>query len=306
MFRRTQTSLLSVMAAAFFAAVALLPSAASAAGNCFANPAGAAPAGKHWYYRLHRATEQKCWYLGAKRSTVRTVALRKPSKPLVASARLQSPLPPSIADAPAKVRNTSSEAPTRNEIAMSETSVVKEVTYEDLLKSTFGSRWADPVDVAGPSSSQSRPYGETAHRRPLVIASLEAKPFEAADRLVANGSSPADALAILLVTAGSLLVLLGLFGSFFLSQRDQSSDPEYPSPLRLSGFGSASEDRVPAAAEPDSYGIRSAARQVRPSIGDGTGSGHAATPPLTSDKKRARILANVARESQRLAEPAVE
>ena len=266
MFLRTQASLLSVMAGIFFAAATLLPTSASAAGDCLANPAGVAPSGKHWYYRLNRVTQQKCWYLGMKRPTVRSVALRKSSKPSVASRKLSSPLPPSIADAQASIQDTVNEATARNEIALSEAGVAKEVTYEDLLRSTFGSRWADPVDTARPSGFQSG-------RRSLAVAGFEARSFEAADRLVANASSPADALGILLASAGSALVLLGLCGRLFLSQRDQSSTPEYPTPLHLPSFEGASEYPVhanapgdlDASAERDLYGdpIRHASGRER-------------------------------------------
>ena len=234
MFPRTQTSLLSVMAGIFFAAVTLLPTTASAAGDCLANPAGVASSGKHWYYHLNRVTRQKCWYLGMKRPTVQSAALRKSSKPSVAAGKLSSSLPPSIADAQASIQDTVNEATARNEIALSEAGVAKEVTYEDLLRSTFGSRWADPVDTARPSGFQSG-------RRSLAVAGFEARSFEAADRLVANASSPADALGILLASAGSALVLLGLCGRLFLAQRDQSSTPEYPTPLHLPSFEGASE-----------------------------------------------------------------
>ncbi len=33
------------------------------AAECLTAPDGAAPGGKHWYFRLDRATKQKCWYL---------------------------------------------------------------------------------------------------------------------------------------------------------------------------------------------------------------------------------------------------
>ena len=262
MFRRTQASLLSVMAATFFAAVTLLPTTAKAAGDCLANPAGVASSGKHWYYRLNRVTQQKCWYLGMKRSAVRSVALQRSSKPPVASKRLPTPLPPSIADAQARITDTVNEATARNEIALSAAGVAKEVTYEDLLRSTFGSRWA--VDTA-------RPTGFQSGRRALAVASFEAKSFEAADRLVANASSPADALGILLASAGSALVLLGLCGRLFLAQRDRSSSPEYPDPLHLPGLEGASEYPVhanargdlDASAERDLYGIPSATLQAR-------------------------------------------
>jgi hypothetical protein len=307
MFRRTQASLLLVMAGIFFAAVTLLPTTARATGDCLASPAGVASSGKHWYYRLNRVTQQKCWYLGMKRPTVRSVALRKSSKTSVAAGRLSSSLPPSIADAQASIQHTVNEATARSEIASSEAGVAKEVTYEDLLRSTFGSRWADPVDTA-------RPTGLQSGRRSLAVAGFEARSFEAADRLVANASSPADALGILLAAAGSALVLLGLCGRLFLAQRDQSSTPEYPTPLHLPNFESASEDPtyanaqgdLDASAERDLYGIPSATLAVQRSVADGAGSGHAATPLFTPGKNRPSISTAAAHEPQRLAETAVE
>ena len=264
MFRRTQASLLSVMAATFFAAVTLLPTPARAAGDCLANPAGVAPSGRHWYYQLNCVTHQKCWHLGMKRPAVRSVALRRSSKPPVPSKRLSSPLPPSIADAQASIQDTVNEATARNEIALSEAGVAKEVAYEDLLRSTFGSRWTDPVDTARPSSFQSG-------RRSLVVAGLEARSFEAADRLVANGSSPGDALGICWCQPEACLSFWVSAAGYSLSQRDQSSTPEYPTPLRLPGFEGASENPVhanaqgglDASAERDRYGIPSATLQVR-------------------------------------------
>ena len=307
MFLRTQALLLSLVAGIFLVAATLLPTSASAAGDCLANPAGVASSGKHWYYRLNRVTQQKCWYLGMKRSTVRSVALQRSSKPPVASKRLPTPLPPSIADAQASIQHTVNEATARNEIALSEAGVAKEVTYEDLLRSTFGSRWADPVDTARPSGFQSG-------RRTLAVAGFEARSFEAADRLVANASSPADALGILLASAGSALVLLGLCGRLFLAQRDQSSTPEYPTPLHLPNFESASEDPthanaqgdLDASAERDLYEIPSATLAVRPRVAGGAGFVHAPTPLFTPGKNRPSISTNAAHEPQRLAETAVE
>jgi len=308
MFLRTQASLLSLVAGIFLIAATLLPTSASAAGDCLANPAGVATSGKHWYYRLNRVTQQKCWYLGMKRSAVRSVALQRSSKPPVASKRLPTPLPPSIADAQASIQHTVNEATARNEIALSAAGVAKEVTYEDLLRSTFGSRWADPVDTA-------RPTGFQSGRRSLAVAGFEARSFEAADRLVANASSPADALGILLAAVGSALVLLGLCGRLFLAQRDQSSTPEYPTPLHLPNFQSASEDPTyanargdldDASAERDLYGIPSTTLAVRQTVAGGAGSSHAATPLFTPGKNRPSISTAAAREPQRLAETAVE
>ena len=210
----------------------------------------------------------------------------------------------SIADAQASIQDTVNEATVRNEIALSEAGVAKEVTYEDLLRSTFGSRWADPVDTA-------RPTGFQSGRRSLAVAGFETKSFEAADRLVANASSPADALGILLASAGSALVLLGLCGRLFLSQRDQSSTPEYPTPLHLPSFEGGSEYPVyanapgdlDASAERDLYGIPSATPE---SPERGAVFAHAPTPLFMPGKSRPSISANAAHGPPRLAETAFE
>ena len=308
MFRRTQASLLSLVAGIFLVAATLLPTSASAAGDCLANPAGVASSGKHWYYRLNRVTQQKCWYLGMKRSTVRSVALQRSSKPSVASKRLPTPLPPSIADAQASIQHTVNEATARNEIALSEAGVAKEVTYEDLLRSTFGSRWADPVDTARPSGFQSG-------RRTLAVAGFEARSFEAADRLVANASSPADALGILLASAGSALVLLGLCGDDSLLSATSRPLRNIPTPLHLPNFESASEvsrlTRTRGATwtpQPSaiSYRIPSATLGVRRQCRRWRGLCHAANAAVHARQNRPSISTNAADEPQRLAETAVE
>src|SRR5262245_38564892 len=59
--------------------------------QCLAAPNATAPEGRHWYYRLDRATGRRCWYLGAKGMTVRQAIPRRP---------LPSPRPAEPADAP--------------------------------------------------------------------------------------------------------------------------------------------------------------------------------------------------------------
>ena len=39
------------------------PGLGDAAANCVQAPAGQAPEGEHWYYRLDRGTQRKCWYV---------------------------------------------------------------------------------------------------------------------------------------------------------------------------------------------------------------------------------------------------
>ena len=117
------------------------------------------------------------------------------------------------------------------------------------------------------------------------------------------GVSPADAVAIVLVSSGSLLVLVGSCGGLLISQRDQLPTPDYPTPLRVPNLESAAAVRAPSMrgsfdvpAGPDGYGIRLATRQPRPGIAGGAGPSRNHAPTRTS----------AAREPQRLAETAVE
>ena len=45
-------------------AVTVGPTGAARAEDCLAGPNAQSPQGKHWYYRIDRATKRKCWYLG--------------------------------------------------------------------------------------------------------------------------------------------------------------------------------------------------------------------------------------------------
>jgi hypothetical protein len=291
MYRLSKTSALSVLAATFVAVVAPLPTTAKAADDCLASPIGAAPNGRHWYYQVNRASHQKCWFLGTKRQTIRSDVLQRSSDAanqdrdrtsrVGKSVRAQLPaptkkisslLPPSIADARASVEDTVNEATAPNRIASSEAGVAKEVTYDDLLRSTFGSRWKDPFDTTRTSSFQSSPSRDSGlHQPSTAVAGLEARSSVATDHLVAIDLSPSDVLAVFLAAAGSALVLLGLFGRLFLFQGAQSPTLEYPAPLRLPSFESTLEDLIHANAlgdldasvERDRYGIPFTTLQVR-------------------------------------------
>lgn len=302
MLRRTQ--FMSVMAGVFFAAATLLPTTARAAADCHGNPAGAAPSGKHWYYHLNRMTQQKCWYLGMKRSTVRAAARKPLRTQATASARSMRSLPPSIANAQASIQDTVNQATARNEIALSKAGVAREVTYEELLKSTFGSRWADPIDTARPASSRS--LASNARQPSPALASLHTRFSEAADYLATEGRSPIDILAVLLASAGGLLVLVGLLGRL---QVARSATPEYPDPLLyFPPFENAAERPLltfaprdlDEADEPDRYGIPSATLQARQDVA----ATEEAARPLFAPPIPGRF--NAARKSQLLARTAVE
>lgn len=127
------------------------------------------------------------------------------------------------------------------------------------------------------------------------------------------GVSSADALAIALVSSGSLLVLLGMCGSLFLSQREQLSVPEYPAPLHVPELENISAVRPPnlrvsfhVPEGPDGYGIRLATRQARPGIAGGAGERRAAPRLLPPDNNRTPAWTSATHEPQRLAEMAAE
>src|ERR1043166_3566310 len=53
---------------------------------CLAGPNAQSPQGKHWYYRIDRATHRKCWYLGdlnrrSARATQTNSARRRAARP---------------------------------------------------------------------------------------------------------------------------------------------------------------------------------------------------------------------------------
>jgi hypothetical protein len=52
--------------------------------DCLAGPNGASPPGRHWYYRIDRASHRKCWYLGdlnRRRAAAQTNTRRKVTAP---------------------------------------------------------------------------------------------------------------------------------------------------------------------------------------------------------------------------------
>jgi hypothetical protein len=146
-----------------------------------------------------------------------------------------------------------------------------------------------------------------------AVTLLPTGAIAAVDRLVANGVSPADAFAILLVSSGSLLVLLGYCGRLLLSQREQLPVPEYPTPLRVPNFESVSAVRPPnlrggfeVPDGPDGYGVRLATRPARPGIAGGAGDSRAAPRLLTPDNNRAPTWTSATHEPQHLALTAAE
>ncbi|MBX9709901.1 MAG: hypothetical protein K2X60_02605 [Xanthobacteraceae bacterium] len=74
------------------------------ADECLSGPKGTTPGGKHWYYRIDRATKKHCWYVREEGGKTRKVAS---AKPVVETAAQEDsaarPLEPSVADARAEL-----------------------------------------------------------------------------------------------------------------------------------------------------------------------------------------------------------
>jgi hypothetical protein len=212
---------------------------------------------------------------------------------------LSGPLPPLIAHAHASVQETVNEASIRKAIALSEARVPKEVTYEELLRSAFGSRWKEPFDTIRPSNLQSSLSADRSIDQPTsVVAGVEVRSPEVPDRLAGKGASSGDVLAAFLVVAGSALVLLGRFGRLLLFQGASHISDDYPPPLRLPSLESTLEDPIhdnsqskDASSERDRYGIPFSTLQVRRSAAGGA-SFHAVGRLFTPDKTRSLTLTN--------------
>src|SRR5215470_6929613 len=87
---------------ALLIAASATASRAAPAEECLAAPNGTSPAGKHWYYRIDRATHRHCWYLGALGERRHRAASPRAA---VAAARQQradpDPAPAQVAEEPA-------------------------------------------------------------------------------------------------------------------------------------------------------------------------------------------------------------
>ncbi|WP_257166006.1 hypothetical protein [Bradyrhizobium sp. SRS-191] len=102
-------SLLPCVAAAVLvgaAAVTVEFQPASAADECLAKP-GETPAGKHWFYRVDRATKKQCWYLREDDRAAQGASLTARK---LASHRDRTALSSSAADARAEIQSSANQA----------------------------------------------------------------------------------------------------------------------------------------------------------------------------------------------------
>ncbi len=110
---------------ALFVAASANASRDARAEECLSGPNTASPAGKHWYYRVDRASHRHCWYLGALDGRRHRVASARPA----ASASRRAEAMPVEADAP--------------EPAPPVASAVPPVASPAPPQPAFGTRWPD-------------------------------------------------------------------------------------------------------------------------------------------------------------------
>ncbi len=97
----------SALLASFLAGAALAVvsnTTTRAADNCLRAPGEETPQGRHWYYRIDRATQRHCWYLGEEKDRPARAAVQDPAPPADADATSKTkPTQRSVADARAEL-----------------------------------------------------------------------------------------------------------------------------------------------------------------------------------------------------------
>jgi hypothetical protein len=99
------SAILAIISVAF-AMAGRTSQAQQAAGTCLSKPGGSAPEGRHWFYRIDRATRRHCWYLGdigtkARHTVVPTrLSFPRPAPKLAAAKSRRSEVPVQVVDEP--------------------------------------------------------------------------------------------------------------------------------------------------------------------------------------------------------------
>ena len=283
MHRRSKGLLLAAATAASIVAAALSPTNARAAVDCLRNPTGAAPNGRHWYSRTDQATGRKCWRLVDRISKTGRATTQLHAKPAVSGSEKPSKtLPRSTADARASVQDTvdkPNEPAVRSNSARSPVQAA-EITYEDLLRSTFRSRSMGSLDAARPDDRE--PSLATGSRRRPTAPAVD-RPEQTGVHVSTDGPSFSDILAVFLVSLGVACIFLGRFRRPFSFQRS-SSVQVYPAPFSVPSYESdtriarETDDLIlETALERDRYGIPFITRASRGSLVRGLGSDKSAS-----------------------------
>jgi hypothetical protein len=273
---------MSAIFASLLAGVALPPvsgNTAQPADQCLSGPKGATPDGKHWYYRIDRATKRRCWYLGDEGEKLSRVAPRDSSPSANAvSPQKETAIQPSVADAHAELPppQTSVEQDT-NLVAAQPIPVpaanAASVGYDQTAnapdantqRSAFSSRWPEPSGVnssaspkmasAAPATDDRvaglQPNSETASPQspeevsPPVLAAVK---FAAADSSL---EKPSVSIQMLLIVILGGLSFAGLIGSAIYSSARWSRRRKTRTDRRAI-WDSIDADRPSPSAYPDS------------------------------------------------------
>jgi hypothetical protein len=227
------------------------PAQPAARTSCVVTPG--APSGRHWIYQFDQATGQKCWQLNQRISRSGRTAGNRAKAAALAGFRKAN------ANAAVRVQEAAPAPVTPDETAKPAAPAAQEVTYEELLRSTFGSRWL--TDAPDPASAN--PPTVTRQTSP-VSDDLARAHFEVDPPL-------RHVLAVFLMSLGGALALLALIGRSFFSRHSLDFAPVYPAALRLPYIDSdpdpvyeTKEDELADALERDRYGIPFMARLPRP------------------------------------------
>ncbi|MGJ5142040.1 hypothetical protein ACQR1V_28935 [Bradyrhizobium oligotrophicum] len=125
---------------------------ASAADECLAKPAGT-PAGKHWFYRIDRATKKQCWYLRDDDREAKGASLvtRK-----LASQKERAQLSSTAANARAEIQSSSRDAADEVKVVSSTPTAAASVPATSAFPSVAAFP-AAPPPVAAPAPVASAP-----------------------------------------------------------------------------------------------------------------------------------------------------
>jgi hypothetical protein len=231
MSRRT-AKFVSVLFASLFTGIPLVTvshGATEAADGCLSGPKGTAPQGRHWYYRVDRATRRNCWYLGVAGEKVTRAAAGNPALPArpgpppaapsnnadteksIANARAEWPFPQTrIEQAP------SSLAPQRTPAAPEAAEINQRDNAGDAgdQRSVVATRWLDPANMAASAAPQTSATSSAA--RPLQSSESPPPSPAAAMTLAAADVAPAKptgSVPMLLIVMLGALSVAGLIGS---------------------------------------------------------------------------------------------
>ena len=166
-----------------------------AASDCLVKPNSTAPEGRHWYYRIDRASKRRCWYLGEKGAPVRADSSTKRAR--LSKAVSPKPLPSvqpaeqvtasatPVALATALVKSVDRVPAETPKEPASEPTVTNAVGAE----AAFARRWSDLSASASSSNLSAQVEAELAQARARVQSPPSRQVVDARARRGDDGGS---------------------------------------------------------------------------------------------------------------------